>query len=78
VILGCNDIEAKIFHAAGLADIGALKVNMGYRHEFTLRKKEPARAMPGRSSLRNEPSSKGVAFDSGLRLAPPFVFLSLR
>jgi fructosamine-3-kinase len=33
--------------------------------------KEQARTAPGRSSLRNEPSSKGIAFNSGLRLAPP-------
>ena len=30
---------------------------------------------PDRSSLRNEPSAKGMAFNSGLQLAPPILFL---
>ena len=59
-------VHVRLFGASYLAGIEKTLARLGL-----LQKKEPARTAPGRSSLRNEPSSKGVAFNSRLRLAPP-------
>ena len=83
-------VHVRLFGAGYLAgdrrDAGAACASSGKSRQIgtnlangrvNLGKKEPARTAPGRSSLRNEPSSKGMAFNSGLA-RPPILFLSLR
>ena len=61
-------VHVRLFGSSYLAGIDATLARLGL---LGTGQKRTGPDGPGRSSLRNEPSAKGMAFNSGLRLAPP-------